>query len=81
MHTVYAGSTVNMPSFDGLSGSPVFSVANPDDPSTEAKFAGMLLRGVSKYGKMHFVAAEQIARVIEHNIFVRTMAYIKRLDL
>jgi hypothetical protein len=79
MHVIDAGSGINMPEFDGLSGSPVFSVTKSHDPLAKGRLAGMLLRGGHKSGRLHFVSAAQIVRIIEHDIYRRTREYLNGL--
>jgi hypothetical protein len=45
--------------FNGMSGSPVFSLASGLRPSAPI-FAGMLLRGTAKSGRVHFLDFERI---------------------
>lgn len=65
MHILSNGEIIDMPSFDGLSGSPVFAISQPENPSTEARLAGMLLRGGNKSGRMHFVSAQQLLSLVD----------------
>lgn len=48
------------PDFDGLSGSPLFSIDEPDNPSSSSRFAGMLLRGTLSSKLFHFMDSTSI---------------------
>lgn len=74
MHLMRVPGHVSFPSFDGLSGAPVIWIEDEKDPSTAAKFAGMLLRGTQSSGIIHFLSSEQIVEMIDHEFFKIEMA-------
>jgi hypothetical protein len=64
VHLATAKVNRDCPDFDGMSGSPVFWVANIDQTATDAKFAGMLLRGARKNSILHFMEAECVTNFL-----------------
>jgi hypothetical protein len=60
---------LNISSFNGLSGSPVFCYQNAFPlslaPTTSPKFCGMVLRGGAEAGIVHFLSADVIVNVLQ----------------
>jgi hypothetical protein len=54
-----------IPDFDGLSGSPVFSVANVIGPAAAPRFCGIALRGGALGGQIHFLEAELVRHALD----------------
>lgn len=67
LRSIHTGATLANdyhPDFDGLSGSPLFLIDNPNDPRTSAQFAGMLLRGTRSSGIFYFIDAAAVMRYL-----------------
>lgn len=54
-----------LPSFDGLSGSPVFSIPTNIGIGSQPKFCGMLIRGTASSGIVHLLEAEVLLVALE----------------
>jgi len=67
-HTARIDSSINLSSYDGLSGSPVFflkTVMNGAQQIQFPLFVGMLLRGTVASSLVHFVSSSVIDRLIQ----------------
>ena len=53
-----------LPSFDGMSGSPVFSLSTVLWGRAQPKFCGMALRGTTGSGRVHFLGSETILNAL-----------------
>ena len=60
VHVGLAEVNEQCPDFDGLSGSPLFSIDEPENESSPARFAGMLLRGTLSSKVFYFMDAASI---------------------
>jgi hypothetical protein len=60
VHVGLAEVNEQCPDFDGLSGSPLFSIDEPENESSPARFAGMLLRGTLSSKIFYFMDAASI---------------------
>jgi hypothetical protein len=57
-HMIEVKNPLSLNSFNGLSGSPVFSHRRDNTVGTPARFCGMALRGTAISGYIHFLAVE-----------------------
>ena len=67
-HTAKIETTINLSSYDGLSGSPVFflkSIMKGEQQIQLPLFVGMLLRGTKESSLVHFVSSSVIGRLIQ----------------
>lgn len=77
LHETYIGPSVSdgcfelavrnslaLASFDGLSGSPVFSLRTTFWESTQPTFCGMVLRGTPGPERLHFLGSETILTAV-----------------
>ena len=67
-HTARIKTSLNLSSFDGLSGSPVFfhkPVKGSADKAETPVLVGMLLRGTAESSIVHFVSSRVIGRLIQ----------------
>jgi len=67
-HTARIETSINLSSYDGLSGSPVFFLKtglNGEQQIRFPSFVGMLLRGTATSSLVHFVSSSVIERLIQ----------------
>ena len=64
VHAIRVRNPLALPSFDGLSGSPVFSLENVIGRGGPPTFCGMALRGGTGAGVVHFLDAAVIMRAL-----------------
>ena len=66
-HELALSNPQNIGDFDGLSGSPVFSIPSSIGLSAQPVFCGMLLRGSASSLRVHFLASEILRLALEHS--------------
>jgi len=64
-HKLQLKNPHRLSSFDGLSGSPVFSIPHSIGLAAQPAFAGMLIRGTASSGLVHFIESELILSALE----------------
>ena len=67
-HEILLKNPLELPDFDGLSGSPVFCVRNEIATPAQPTFCGMAIRGTSSSGRMHFLEASTILVALQEAI-------------
>jgi hypothetical protein len=56
---------LSLPSFDGMSGSPVFCLCTTEGGSAQPTFCGMALRGTPLSARVHFLGSQTIIAALE----------------
>jgi hypothetical protein len=56
---------LGLPTFDGMSGSPVFSLSTPIGGSAQPTFCGMALRGTPSSERIHFLGSDTILAALD----------------
>jgi hypothetical protein len=64
-HRLRIKNPLGLPSLDGLSGSPVFSIPSAVAVGEVPRFCGMLLRGTASSGIVHFLDSRVIVQALE----------------
>ena len=67
-HELLLRNPLDLPDFNGLSGSPVFCLRNEVAAPTQPTFCGMALRGTSSSGRMHFLEASVILLALQEAV-------------
>jgi hypothetical protein len=68
LHEGEFGNPLQVPNFDGLSGSPVFSIFQRVGARSTISLAGMVLRGGAQSGRIHFIETEALHLALEKAI-------------